>query len=70
MKHLIVLIIALLIPAAVLAGGGKCAGDKQKFCKGVSDTNACLKQHKAELSAACQAKREATKKEQAPAEKH
>jgi len=59
MKRLIVLIIALLIPTAAMAGG-ECKEDKQKFCKDVvaakGDVGACLNQHMAELSDACETK--------------
>jgi hypothetical protein len=57
--------IALLVPPAALAS--ECVEDKQKFCKDVIETKgdmgACLKQHAAELSEACKAKREAKAKE-------
>jgi hypothetical protein len=59
LKPLIVLIIALLVPTAVMAGG-ECKEDKQKFCKDVvaakGDVGACLNQHLAELSDACKTK--------------
>jgi|SoiMethySBSTD1v2_1073268.scaffolds.fasta_scaffold3580997_1 hypothetical protein len=54
MKHLIVLIIALLIPAAAMAKGS-CKEDKQKFCKDATHVVPCLDQHKAELGEACKA---------------
>jgi hypothetical protein len=58
MKHLMVVIIALLIPAAAMAKG-ECKEDRQKFCKDAAHVGACLDEHKAELSEACKAKREA-----------
>jgi hypothetical protein len=66
MKHLVVLIIALLIPAAAMAEG-ECQGDRQKFCKDMakSEVGACLDKHAAELSEACKAKREARAKKNA-----
>ena len=57
MKYLIVLIIALLIPAAAMAKG--CKEDKQKFCKDATHVDACLDQQKAESSEACKARLEA-----------
>ena len=46
----------------------ECRADAQKFCKEVivdgGDIRACLSQHRAELSAACNAKFEAAKDEQ------
>jgi cysteine rich repeat protein len=61
MKHLAVVLMALLIPTAAMAKG-ECKEDKSKFCKDVraggGDVNACLKQHEADLSKACQAKLE------------
>jgi hypothetical protein len=57
MKHLMVVIIALLIPVTAMAKN-PCKEDKQKFCKHVAHVGACLDQHKAELSEACKAKRE------------
>ena len=59
-KHLMVAIIALLIPVAALAEG-ECQQDRQKFCKDETKANvgACLDQHTAELSEACKAMREA-----------
>jgi hypothetical protein len=73
MKHLIVLIIAILIPAAAVAKN-ECDADREKFCKAVEDAKgdlrACMTQHMAELSEACRAKVEARRaKEQAPAKK-
>ena len=48
MKHLMVLTIALLIPAAAMAKG-ECEDDVQKFCKDVAGEKgavvACLQQH-------------------------
>jgi Cysteine rich repeat len=65
MKQLIVLIIALLVPAAAIAKG-ECKEDRQKFCKDVIKSNgdilACMKQHEAELSETCKAAREAKAK--------
>jgi Cysteine rich repeat len=59
MKHLMVLIIALLIPAAAMAKG-ECQDDVQRFCKNVGEAKgaivACLQQHVAELSEACKTK--------------
>ena len=49
MKHLIVVMIALLIPAAAMAKGA-CRDDRQKFCKHAAHVGACLDQHMAELS--------------------
>jgi hypothetical protein len=63
MKHVVVLIIALLIPTAVIAKGA-CEPDVEKFCKGLEKgpkVGACLDQHEAELDAACKAAREAGK---------
>jgi hypothetical protein len=58
MKHLMVVMIALLIPATAMAKN-PCKEDKQTFCKHAAHVGACLDQHKAELSEACKAKREA-----------
>jgi hypothetical protein len=59
MKHPLVLLMALLIPAAAMAKG-ECQADTEKFCKEImaakGDVGACLDQHKAELSDACKAK--------------
>jgi hypothetical protein len=57
MKHLMVVIIALLIPATAVAKN-PCKEDRQKFCKHAAHVGACLDEHKAELSEACKAKRE------------
>ena len=57
MKHLMVVIVALLIPAAAMAKG-ECKEDRQKFCKDAAHVGACLDQHMAELSEACKARRE------------
>ena len=66
MKHIVVtIIIALVVPTAAIAG--PCTQDKEKFCKGVEATGACLAQHKAELSEACKAK-QAKAEQQPPAE--
>ena len=67
MRHLIVVLAALLIPTATMAEG-PCKNDVQKFCKDAttpegSPPRACLDQHKAELSEACKAKLEAMGKE-------
>jgi len=51
MKHLMVVIMALLIPAAAMAQ--QCKDDREKLCKGIVDEKdviACLKQHEGELS--------------------
>ena len=66
MKHLVILIIALLISSAAMAEG-ECQADRQKFCKDVakSDVGACFDKHAAELSEACKAKREAHAKKNA-----
>jgi cysteine rich repeat protein len=65
MKHLMVVLIALLIPTAAMAKS-ECKEDKNKFCKDVKDAKgnveACLKQHEADLSKACKAQRETTAK--------
>ena len=59
MKKLMVLIFALIVPTAAMAGG-ECKEDTQKFCKDVvaakGDVGACLNQHMAELSDACKTK--------------
>ena len=59
-KHLMVAIIALLIPITAMAEG-ECQQDRQKFCKDETKANvgACLDQHMGELSEACRAMREA-----------
>lgn len=76
MKHLVALVmIAFLLPAAIptvamAANDNPCKDDKKKFCKDVKAAGGkirrCLKLHKAELSAECQAfldkQREAKKK--------
>ena len=66
MRHLVALMIALLVPTAVMAKAG-CAEDKEKFCKEVIEAKgkvgACLNEHKAELSEACKAKLEAKAKD-------
>ena len=65
MKHLIIGLVALLIPTATMAQG-PCVDDVQKFCpnlEGRGDAlRACLKKHEAELSEACKAKVEAMSK--------
>src|SRR6476620_7253281 len=61
MKHLVVVIIALLVPATAMAKG-ECKEDVLKFCKDAEHIAACLDEHKAELSEACKAKREAEQK--------
>lgn len=61
MKRLIVLIIAILVPTAVVAKG-ECNDDVEKFCKGIDakpQLTACMEQHDAELSPACRAARAA-----------
>ena len=59
MKHLIVLIIAIVVPAAAMTDGG-CRDDVQKFCKDVGEAKravvGCLQQHMAELSEECKTK--------------
>ena len=57
MKYLMVVIIALIIPATAVAKN-PCKEDRQKFCKHAAHVGACLDEHKAELSEACKAKRE------------
>jgi hypothetical protein len=56
MKQLMVLIIAIVVPAAAMTDGG-CRDDVQKFCKDVGEAKravvACLQQHMAELSEEC-----------------
>ena len=56
MKHLMVLVIALLVPTSVMAKG-ECDEDKQKLCKEAieaqGDVGACLDQHMAELLLPC-----------------
>ena len=51
MKQLMVLIIAIVVPAAAMTDGG-CRDDVQKFCKDVGEAKravvACLQQHMAE----------------------
>jgi len=50
MKQLMVLIIAIVVPAAAMTDGG-CRDDVQKFCKDVGEAKravvACLQQHMA-----------------------
>ena len=58
MKHVAIVLIALLIPTAAMAKG-ECKEDKAKFCKHAAHVGACLDKHKAELSEACKATREA-----------
>jgi hypothetical protein len=69
MKHLMVMIIALLIPVVAMAKG-ECGADKQKFCKDLVEKEAitCLKQHMAELSEVCKAKLETKAKEKSAEE--
>ena len=59
MKHLMVLIIAIVVPAAATTDGG-CRDDVQKFCRDVGEGKgalvACLQQHMAELSEECKTK--------------
>jgi hypothetical protein len=53
MKHLMIVMMTLLIPAAAIAKTA-CKADKEKFCnKGM--VAACLKQHEIELSEVCKA---------------
>jgi len=54
----VALIIALLVPTAAMAKG-ECKEDVLKFCKDAAHLGACLDEHKAELSEACKANREA-----------
>ena len=58
MKHLMMLIIAIVVAAAMTDGG--CRDDVQKFCKDVGEAKravvACLQQHMAELSEECKTK--------------
>lgn len=65
MKCMVALMIALMIPTAAIAAG-ECRQDREKFCKEVVDAKgnvaACMRQHAAELSEACKAKREALEK--------
>ena len=58
MKHVTIVLMALLIPTAATAKG-ECKEDRAKFCKDAAHVDACLDEHKAELSEACKAKREA-----------
>jgi hypothetical protein len=62
MTRLLVLVIAMLLPTSVFAKSN-CSGDIEKFCadKEKSQIAACLDEHQSELSAACQAAREASK---------
>jgi hypothetical protein len=64
MRFLIVLTVALLVPAAAMAGG-ECREELQKFCKEQVEAKqglgACLDQHEAELSPECKANRAAKK---------
>lgn len=66
MRLLVALMIALLVPAAAMAGD--CTDDKEKFCKEVVEAKgkvgACLKEHKAELSESCKAKLDGKTKDQ------
>jgi hypothetical protein len=66
MRLLVALLVALLVPAAAMAGD--CANDKEKFCKEViaakGKVGACLKEHKAELSESCKAKLDGKAKDQ------
>jgi hypothetical protein len=64
MKYFVVLIIAFVIPTAVIAKGA-CEPDVEKFCKGLAkgpQVTTCLNQHEAELAPACKAAREAARK--------
>jgi hypothetical protein len=58
MKHLLVVIVALLVPATAMAKG-ECKEDVLKFCKDAEHIATCLDEHEAELSEACKTKREA-----------
>jgi hypothetical protein len=58
MKHLMVVLVALLIPTATMAKG-ECKADKEKFCKDATHVYACLGQHVSELSEACKNKLQA-----------
>jgi hypothetical protein len=58
MKQLMVVIIALLVPAAAMAKG-ECKADREKFCKDAAHVGACLDQHVSELSEACKNARQA-----------
>ena len=62
MKQLMVVIIAVLVPAAAMAKDA-CKADREKFCKDVivakGNVGACLKQHQGSLSEACKTQREA-----------
>jgi hypothetical protein len=63
MKHVVVLVIAFLIPTAASAKGA-CESDVEKFCKGLErgpKVATCLDQHEAELEPACKAARAAPK---------
>jgi len=53
MKHLMIVMMTLLIPAAAIAKTA-CKDDQKKFCK-EGMVAACLKQHETELSEACKA---------------
>ena len=59
MKHPMVLVIAIVVPAATMTDGG-CRDDVQKFCRDVGEAKravvACLQQHMAELSEECKTK--------------
>jgi hypothetical protein len=50
-------LIAFLVPTAAMAKSSACKDDKAKFCKDVkasgAEVNNCLKQHAAEVTAAC-----------------
>jgi hypothetical protein len=58
MKHFMVVIISLLVPATAMAKG-ECKEDHQKFCKDATHVGACLDQHVSELSEACKNARQA-----------
>jgi hypothetical protein len=58
MKQLVALLmIAFMVPTAAMAKNGACKADKAKFCKEAKAAGGnmrdCLKQHAAEVSAAC-----------------
>jgi hypothetical protein len=74
MKQLVaILMIAFMVPTAAMAKNSACKEEKAKFCK---DTKAsggkvrdCLKQHAAEVSAACKAQLDKPKEVKSKEEK-
>ena len=54
MKHLMVVLVALLVPTVAMAKG-ECKAEKEKFCKDAAHVGLCLDQHASELSDACKA---------------